>query len=35
MAKLREKYKIHNEYDRYSRRTHPVAQADPEQMKLF
>ncbi len=35
MAKLREKYKIRNEYDRYSRRTHPVAQADPEQMKLF
>ena len=35
MSRLREKYGIHNEYDRYSRRTHPVAHGDPEQMKLF
>jgi DNA repair photolyase len=35
MARLREKYKFRNDYDRYSRRTHPVVQADPEQMKLF
>jgi DNA repair photolyase len=35
MARLREKYGIHNEYDRYSRRSHPAAQGDPEQMNLF
>jgi DNA repair photolyase len=35
MARLREKYKIRNDYGRYSRRTHPVAQADPQQMNLF
>jgi DNA repair photolyase len=35
MARLREKYKIRSDYDRYSRRTHPVPQADPQQMNLF
>ncbi len=35
MARLREKYKIRNDYDRYSRRTHPAALADGEQMRLF
>jgi DNA repair photolyase len=35
MTRLREKHKIRNDYDRYSRRTHPVAQADPKQMNLF
>ena len=35
MSKLRAKYNIRNDYDRYSRCTHPLPQADPEQMKLF
>ncbi len=35
MARLREKYKIRNDYDRYSRRAHPAALADAEQMRLF
>jgi DNA repair photolyase len=35
MARLREKYKIRNEYDRYSKRTHPAALGDGEQMRLF
>jgi len=34
MAWLREKYGIRNAYDRYSKRTHPTAQAY-EQMQLF
>jgi DNA repair photolyase len=36
MARLREKYGIHSDYDRYSQRTHPAAEIEPdEQMKLF
>ena len=33
MARLREKYGIRNEYDRYSKKTHPVE--EDEQMPLF
>jgi DNA repair photolyase len=34
MAKLRRKYGIVNAYDRYSRRTHPAMESEP-QLKLF
>jgi DNA repair photolyase len=36
MKRLRQKYAIPSDYDRYSQRTHPVAEAEPgTQMKLF
>ena len=36
MAGLRAKYGIHNDYDRYARRAHPIpAEDDGEQMTLF
>jgi DNA repair photolyase len=35
MARLREKYGIRNDYDRYAKRAHPVAEAGNQQMKLF
>jgi DNA repair photolyase len=36
MKRLREKYGIPSDYDRYSQRTHPAVEAEPEaQMKLF
>src|SRR5579863_696940 len=36
MKRLRQKYGIPSDYDRYSQRTHPAAEADPGgQMKLF
>jgi len=36
MARLRQKYGIPNDYDRYSQRTHPAIEAKPDaQMKLF
>ncbi|HSZ03391.1 MAG TPA: radical SAM protein [Terriglobales bacterium] len=36
MKRLRQKYGIPSDYDRYSQRTHPPAEADPGgQMKLF
>jgi DNA repair photolyase len=36
MKRLRQKYGIPNDYDRYSQRTHPAAKAEPgAQMKLF
>jgi DNA repair photolyase len=35
MARLREKYGIRNDYDRYAKRAHPVAEAANQQMKLF
>jgi len=36
MARLRQKYGIRNDYDRYSERTHPATEGGPvEQMKLF
>jgi DNA repair photolyase len=36
MARLREKYGIRNDYDRYSRRSHPVpASEEADQMNLF
>ena len=35
MARLRAKYGIHNGYERYARRAHPVAAAEDEQMELF
>jgi hypothetical protein len=36
MARLRGKYGIRSDYDRYSQRTHPAAEIEPdEQMKLF
>ncbi len=36
MKRLRQKYAIPSDYDRYSQRTHPVSEAEPgTQMKLF
>jgi DNA repair photolyase len=36
MTRLRQKYGIPNNYDRYNQRTHPAVDAEPdEQMKLF
>jgi DNA repair photolyase len=36
MRRLREKYGIPSDYDRYSQKTHPAAEAEPDaQMKLF
>jgi DNA repair photolyase len=35
MARLRAQHGIHNEYDRYARRAHPVPSAEAEQMGLF
>jgi DNA repair photolyase len=35
MARLREKYGIRNDYDRYSRRSHPVPGSEGGQMNLF
>jgi DNA repair photolyase len=36
MKRLRQKYGIPSDYDRYSQRTHPIAEAEPDaQMKLF
>ena len=36
MARLRQKYGIRTDYDRYSRRSHPLPDAEPgEQMRLF
>jgi hypothetical protein len=36
MKRLRQKYGIPNDYDRYSQRTHPAAEPEPgAQMKLF
>src|SRR6202522_4200217 len=36
MARLRQKYGIPSDYDRYSQKTHPVVEAKPDaQMKLF
>jgi DNA repair photolyase len=36
MKRLRQKHSIPSDYDRYSQRTHPAAQIEPdEQMKLF
>jgi len=36
LARLRQKYGIRTDYDRYSQRSHPVADAEPgEQMRLF
>ncbi|HEX8817975.1 MAG TPA: radical SAM protein [Terriglobales bacterium] len=35
MASLREKYAIRNNYDRYAKRAHPIAQATADQMNLF
>jgi DNA repair photolyase len=36
MARLRQKYGIHTDYDRYSERSHPVVNAQPQgQMNLF
>ena len=36
MKRLRQKYGIPSDYDRYSQKTHPVAEAEPgTQMKLF
>jgi DNA repair photolyase len=35
MKRLRQKHGIPRDYNRYSQRTHPAAEAEPEQMKLF
>jgi DNA repair photolyase len=35
MTRLRAKYGIRNEYERYARRAHPVLSAEAEQMELF
>jgi DNA repair photolyase len=35
MARLREKYGLTNDYERYSRRSHPPALPDQEQLPLF
>jgi DNA repair photolyase len=35
MSRLRDKYGIHNSYERYSRKTHPVVKVDTEQLSLF
>ncbi|HKS75693.1 MAG TPA: radical SAM protein [Terriglobales bacterium] len=35
MARLREKYGIHNSYERYSRKTHPLENTTAHQLSLF
>jgi len=35
MARLRQKYGIRSDYDRYSERNHPLPSADSEQLRLF
>ena len=35
MARLRQKYGIRSDYDRYSERSHPLPPADTEQLSLF
>jgi len=35
MARLRQKYGIRSDYDRYSERSHPLPSADTEQLSLF
>jgi DNA repair photolyase len=35
MSRLRDKYGIHNSYERYSRKAHPVVKVDTEQLSLF
>jgi DNA repair photolyase len=35
MSRLRDKYGMHNSYERYSRKTHPVVKVDTEQLSLF
>jgi len=36
MKRLRQKYAIPSDYDRYSQKTHPAAETEPgTQMKLF
>jgi DNA repair photolyase len=35
MTRLRAKHGIHNEYERYARRAHPVPSAEDEQLALF